>query len=87
MENMVYTAAQHEREMTRVETQARRWFIAFIAVLLLLFTTNIGWIAREWTTHTQSVTAAGDLSGGEGQSETDSGMEENDEYGSEPGSV
>ena len=34
---MNYTAAQHERELTRIEIQAKRWFIAFLIVLCMLF--------------------------------------------------
>ena len=44
---MIYTAAQHERELTRIEIQAKRWFIAFLIVLCLLFTTNAGWVVYE----------------------------------------
>ena len=40
-----YTAAQHEREMTRIETQSDRWFISFLIVLCLLVLTNVGWSA------------------------------------------
>ena len=42
-----YTIAQHEREMTRMETVNRRWFIAFLIVLIMLFATNIGWVIYE----------------------------------------
>lgn len=44
---MDYTAAQHEREMTRIEIQTKRWFTAFLVVLCLLFMTNAGWILYE----------------------------------------
>lgn len=44
---MIYTAAMHEREMTRMETANRRWFIAFMVVLAMLFITNAGWIIYE----------------------------------------
>lgn len=27
-----------------VKTQARRWFIAFIVVLIMLFATNLAWL-------------------------------------------
>lgn len=37
----------HEGEMYRVERLNRRWFIAFIIVLLMLFVTNGAWIAYE----------------------------------------
>ena len=45
---MTYTAAQHEREMTRIEIQNRRWFTAFMLVLCLLFMTNAGWVVYEF---------------------------------------
>ena len=44
---MDYTAAQHEREMTRIEIQTKRWFTAFLVVLCLLFMTNAGWVLYE----------------------------------------
>ena len=44
---MIYTQAQHEREMTRIEVQSKRWFIAFLIVLVMLFATNLGWIIYE----------------------------------------
>ena len=43
----VISAAQHEKEMTRMETANRRWFIAFLIVLSMLFVTNAGWIVYE----------------------------------------
>lgn len=46
-EQMMYTEAQHEREMTRIETQSKRWFIAFLIVLVMLFATNTGWVIYE----------------------------------------
>ena len=49
MENreLTYTAAQHEREMTRIEIQSDRWFTAFLLVLCMLFITNAGWVIYE----------------------------------------
>lgn len=44
---MTYTAAQHEREMTRIEIQSQRWFAAFLVVLCMLFMTNAGWVIYE----------------------------------------
>ena len=44
---MIYTAAQHEREMTRIEIQSNRWFTAFLLVLCMLFMTNAGWVIYE----------------------------------------
>lgn len=42
-----YTAAQHEREITRIEIQSQRWFTAFLLVLCMLFMTNAGWVIYE----------------------------------------
>lgn len=39
--------AQHEKEMTRMETANKRWFIAFIIVLVMLFGSNAAWIIYE----------------------------------------
>ena len=44
---MMYTEAQHEREMTRMEAANRRWFIAFLIVLAMLFVTNAAWVFYE----------------------------------------
>ena len=41
------STAQHEKEMTRMETANRRWFIAFMVVLCMLFATNAGWVIYE----------------------------------------
>lgn len=37
----------HEGEMTRMERLNRRWFIAFLTVLIMLFVTNAGWVIYE----------------------------------------
>ena len=37
----------HEGEMTRLERINKRWFIAFLVVLVMLFVTNAGWIVYE----------------------------------------
>lgn len=37
----------HENEMYRVERLNKRWFIAFLIVLVMLFVTNGAWIAYE----------------------------------------
>lgn len=47
MSENVYTEHQHEREMTRLEIQCKRWFIAFMVVLAMLFGTNLGWVIYE----------------------------------------
>lgn len=41
------TTAQHEKEMTRMETANKRMFIAFLIVLVMLFVTNAAWIVYE----------------------------------------
>ena len=41
------TAARHEKEMTRMEIINRRWFIAFLVVLFMLFGTNMAWVIYE----------------------------------------
>ena len=43
----IYTQAQHEKEMTRLEVQSKRWFIAFLIVLGMLFVTNAAWVIYE----------------------------------------
>lgn len=43
----IYTQAQHEKEMTRLEVQCKRWFIAFLTVLVMLFVTNAAWVIYE----------------------------------------
>ena len=43
----IYTQAQHEKEMTRLEIQCKRWFIAFLIVLCMLFGTNLAWVIYE----------------------------------------
>lgn len=37
----------HEGEMYRVERLNKRWFIAFLIVLFMLFGTNLGWVIYE----------------------------------------
>lgn len=43
----IYTQSQHEKEMTRLEVQCKRWFIAFLVVLAMLFVTNVAWVVYE----------------------------------------
>lgn len=43
----VYTEHQHEREMTRVEIQAKRWFIFAMILLFLFVGTNLAWVIYE----------------------------------------
>lgn len=45
---MTYTAAQHEREMTRIEIQSAKRLYALLFVLALLFISNIGWVVYEF---------------------------------------
>lgn len=37
----------HEGEMYRAERANKRWFIAFLVVLTMLFVTNAGWVVYE----------------------------------------
>ena len=46
----------HEAEMYRMERNNRRWFIAFMVVLFMLFATNIGWVIYESQFETVVVT-------------------------------
>ena len=39
--------AQHEKEMTRLETSNKRWFILCIILIILLVGTNAGWMIYE----------------------------------------
>lgn len=57
--------AQHEKEMTRMETANKRWFILCMVLVLLLVGTNAAWMIYEQqfsdVTMTQEVdTGAGD---------------------------
>lgn len=38
---------QHEKEMTRMETANKRWFILCMVLILLLVGTNAGWMIYE----------------------------------------
>ena len=37
----------HEGEMNRMERLNKRWFIAFLIAIIMLFVTNAGWIIYE----------------------------------------
>ena len=39
--------AQHEKEMTRMETANKRWFILCMVLVLLLVGTNVAWMIYE----------------------------------------
>lgn len=49
--NDIYTRAQHEKEVTRIEIQSKRWFIAWLVTFAVLMTaligTNLAWIIYE----------------------------------------
>lgn len=60
----IYTQSQHEKEMTRLEVQCKRWFIAFLIVLAMLFVTNAAWIIYE--NSFQDVVVTQDANSGEG---------------------
>lgn len=46
----------HEAEMYRMERNNKRWFIAFMIVLFMLFATNLGWVIYESQFETVVVT-------------------------------
>lgn len=54
----------HEGEMTRVERLNKRWFIAFLIVLVMFFASNLAWVIYEMSYDTyyyaQEATAEGD---------------------------
>ena len=60
----IYTQSQHEKEMTRLEVQCKRWFIAFIIVLAMLFVTNAAWVIYE--NQYQDVVVTQEADSGEG---------------------
>ena len=47
-QEMTYTAAQHEREMTRIEIESAKRLYALVFVLCLLFISNAMWILYEF---------------------------------------
>ena len=80
----------HENEMTRLERLNKRWFIAFLVAIVMLFVTNAGWIVYESQFETYSVeqdvdtgtgsayvAGVGDVNYGESASENSSAGEEN----------
>lgn len=68
MSEDIYTQSQHEKEMTRLEVQCKRWFIAFIIVLAMLFVTNAAWVIYE--NSFQDVYISQDADSGEGGDST-----------------
>ena len=70
-QNDTYTRWQHEREMTRIETQSTRWFIAFLIVLVMLFGTNLAWVIYE--NSFQDVVVTQEAESGEGGTATNYG--------------
>jgi len=42
----------HEAEMTRIERLNKRWFIAFLIVLVMLFASNLAWVIYEMSYET-----------------------------------
>lgn len=60
----IYTQSQHEKEMTRLEVQCKRWFIAFLVVLGMLFVTNAAWVIYENQFQDVVVTQDGYVEGG-----------------------
>lgn len=56
--------AQHEKEMTRMETANKRWFILCLVLILLLVGTNAAWIIYE--SQFQDVSMIQEVDTGEG---------------------
>lgn len=56
--------AQHEKEMTRMETSNKRWFILCIILVLLLVGSNAGWMIYE--SQFQDVSMTQEVDTGEG---------------------
>lgn len=54
----------HEAEMYRMERNNKRWFIAFMVVLFMLFATNIGWVIYESQFEDIYIEQAGDTDDG-----------------------
>lgn len=48
----------HEGEMSRMERINKRWFVAFLIVLVMLFATNAGWIIYEHQFETYDIQQA-----------------------------
>lgn len=55
----------HEGEMYRVERLNKRWFIAFLVVLVMLFVTNAGWIIYDHQFETYQIQQDVDTGTGE----------------------
>lgn len=79
----------HEGEMFRLERLNKRWFIAFLVVLIMLFVTNAAWIYYEMQWEAITVTQEsedgynnyigndGDIYNGESKTNSNSAQEEN----------
>ena len=65
VEPEMITVAQHEKEMTRMETANKRWFISFLVVLVMLFASNLAWIIYESQFQDVSITRDADTSDGD----------------------
>lgn len=62
METIPYIV--HEGEMARAERHTRRWFIAFMVLLVMFCASWIGFVVYESQFQTVSVTAEQDAEGG-----------------------
>lgn len=60
----------HEGEMNRMDRLNKRWFIAFLIVLVMLFVTNAGWIIYEFQYSTEEFTYRIEQDSGEGGNNT-----------------
>ena len=54
----------HEGEMTRLERLNKKWFIAFLVVLVMLFVTNGAWVVYEMQYQTYYVSQDVDTGNG-----------------------
>lgn len=53
------TVAQHEKEMTRMETANKRWFIFAVVLAVMLFVSNVAWVIYENQFQDVSITQDG----------------------------
>lgn len=59
------TVAQHEKEMTRMETANKRWFIFAVVLAVMLFVSNVAWVIYENQFQDVSITQDADTSDGD----------------------
>lgn len=59
----IYTKAQHEREMTRMEMQNKRLFMLVLILTAMLFITNGAWVIYEMSYQDIYITQDGYVDG------------------------